>query len=90
MTKSVGRMRAVAGNRQVTQLGGKPNKEQRGNINGDCEARTPNEESRQLPSSGTVTPPEKAQLRIRTNSINGTRNSAVITLEVRVFNIFFK
>ena len=83
-------MRAVAGNRQVTQLGGKPNKEQRGNINGVCEARTPNEESRQLPSSGTVMPPEKAQLRIRTNSINGTRNSAVITLEVRVFNIFFK
>ena len=77
MTKSGGRMRAVAGNRQVTQLGGKPNKEQRGNVshNGVCEARTPNEESQQLPSSasGTVTPPEKAQLRIRTNSINGTR-----------------
>ena len=41
--------------------------------NGVCEARTPNEESRQLPSTGTVTPPEKAQLRIGTNSINGTR-----------------
>ena len=42
--------------------------------NGVCEARTPNEESWQLPSTGTVTPPEKAQLRIRTNSINGTRS----------------
>ena len=41
--------------------------------NGVCEARTPNEESCQLPSTGTVMPPEKAQLRIRTNSINGTR-----------------
>ena len=41
---------------------------------GVCEARTPNAKTRQLPSTGTVTPPEKAQLRIRTNSINGTRN----------------
>ena len=50
--------------------------------NGLCvsEARTPNAKTRQLPSSGTVTPPEKAQLRIRTNSINGTRNNASVML----------
>ena len=44
---------------------------------GVCEARTPNAKTWQLPSTGTVTPPEKAQLRIRTNSINGTRNEVL-------------
>ena len=43
-----------------------------------CEARTPNAKTRQLPSAGTVTPPGKAQLRIRTNSINGTRNIFIV------------
>ena len=59
---------------------GRPGNEQ--SNNGLCvsEARTPNSKTRQLPSSGTVTPPKKAQLRIRTNSINGTRNVSVVLL----------
>ena len=57
---------------------------------GVCKARTPNAKTQQLPSTGTVTPPKKAQLCIRMNSINGTRKRCTPLLEFKNPNFEFE